>query len=52
VEVARKEESKTKHLLGLKHINIPHTAGLMGVVKVVFRRKGETALHGYPEKPE
>jgi hypothetical protein len=42
-----KEESKTKHILGLKHINIPIQLDLWGN-EVAFRGRGQTKMYGYP----
>ena len=45
--VVMKEKSKTKHLLGLKHINIPIQLDLWGN-EVIFRGKGQTTIYGCP----
>jgi hypothetical protein len=39
IGIVKKEKSKTKHLLGLKHINIPIQLDLWGN-EVIFRGKG------------
>ena len=50
IGVVKKEKSKIKHILGLKHINIPIQLDLWGN-EVIFRGKGQTTLYGYP-RPE
>jgi len=47
IGVVKKEKSKIKHLLGLKHINIPIQLDLWGN-EVIFRGKGQTTIYGYP----
>jgi hypothetical protein len=51
IGVVKKEKSKIKHLLGLKHINIPIQLDLWGN-EVIFRGKGQTTIYGYPKKTE
>jgi len=47
IGVVKKEKSKIKHLLGLKHINIPIQLDLWGN-EVIFRGKGQTTIYGCP----
>jgi hypothetical protein len=47
IGVVKKEKSKIKHLLGLKHINILIQLDLWGN-EVIFRGKGQTTIYGYP----
>ena len=51
IGVVKKEKSKIKHILGLKHINIPIQLDLWGN-EVIFRGKGQTTIYGYPKKTE
>jgi len=51
IGVVKKEKSKIKHLLGLKHSNIPIQLDLWGN-EVIFRGKGQTTIYGYPKKTE
>jgi hypothetical protein len=48
IGVVEKKRPKLKHLLGLEHGNIPIQLDSWGN-EVIFRRKGETTLHGYPK---
>jgi hypothetical protein len=48
--VVKKEKSKLKHLLGIKHGNIPTQLDLWGN-EAIFRGKGQTTLYGFP-RPE
>jgi hypothetical protein len=41
----KKEKSKIKHILGLKHINIPIQLDLWGN-EVIFKGKGQTTIYG------
>jgi hypothetical protein len=45
--VVKKEKSKPRHILGIKHGNIPTQLDLWGN-EVIFRGKGQTTLYGYP----
>jgi hypothetical protein len=45
--VVKKEKSKPRHILGIKHGNIPIQLDLWGN-EVIFRGKGQTTLYGYP----
>jgi hypothetical protein len=44
IGVVKKEKSKIKHLLGLKHVNIPIQMDLWSN-EVLFRGKGQTTLY-------
>jgi hypothetical protein len=48
IGIVKNEKSKTKHILGLKHINIPIQMDLWGN-EVIFRGKGQATLYGYPQ---
>jgi hypothetical protein len=48
--VVKKEKSKLKHILGIKHGNIPIQLDLWGN-EAIFRGKGQTTLYGFP-RPE
>jgi hypothetical protein len=48
--VVKKEKSKLKHLLGIKHGNIPTQLDLWGN-EAIFSGKGQTTLYGFP-RPE
>ncbi|MDT7877861.1 MAG: hypothetical protein RQ862_04825 [Candidatus Caldarchaeales archaeon] len=48
--VVKKEKSKLKHLLGIKHGNIPIQLDLRGN-EAIFSGKGQTTLYGFP-RPE
>jgi hypothetical protein len=47
ISLIKKEKSKPRHTLGIKHGNIPTQLDLWGN-GVIFRGKGQTTLHGYP----
>ena len=47
IGVVKKEKSKIKHILGLKHINIPIQLDLWGN-EVIFKGKGQTTIYGCP----
>ena len=49
IGAVKKEKSKIKYLLGLKHGNIPIQLDLWGN-EVVFRGKGQTTIYGYPTR--
>jgi len=47
IGVVKKEKSKIKHILGLKHSNIPIQMDLWGN-EVIFKGKGQTTIYGCP----
>jgi hypothetical protein len=48
IGVVKKERSKTKHLLGLKHLRIPIQLDC-GQRGHIFMGKGQTTIYGYPK---
>jgi hypothetical protein len=50
IGVVKKEKSKPRHILGIKHRNIPTQLDLWGN-EAIFSGKGQTTLYGFP-RPE
>jgi hypothetical protein len=48
ISLIKKEKSKPRHTLGIKHGNIPTQLDPWGN-EVIFRGKGQTTLYGYPK---